>query len=77
MYRPWKRSQAEGVATLSANPVNRRDLIKRGLAAAAGLVIAKTMSASAEAPTAPRARRAPVDRTQLPSWRTRVRIIDK
>lgn len=70
MTLSWKASQAT---------VGRRDLIKRGLVAAAGLLIAKTMSASAEAAagTPPRARRVPVERAKPATWRTRVRIIEK
>lgn len=70
MTLSWNASQAK---------VGRRDLIKRGLVAAAGLLIAKTMSASAEAPaeTTPRTRRVPVERAKPATWRTRVRIIEK
>lgn len=66
----WNASQAT---------VTRRDLITRGLIAAGGLLLAKTMSASAEAPAgaAPRARRVPMDRAKPASWRTRVRILEK
>jgi hypothetical protein len=68
MSLPWNASQAR---------VTRRDLIKRGLVTAAGLLLAKTMSASAEAPAVPGARRTPVERPKPASWRTRVRIIEK
>lgn len=91
IYLPWNtskarlneaenaiQSQTESVAALSGGRVTRRDLITRLLIAAGGLLIAKE-TASAQAPTgmAPRARRAPVDRTKLPSWRTHVQIIEK
>ncbi|MCZ7626660.1 MAG: hypothetical protein C3F12_10305 [Candidatus Methylomirabilota bacterium] len=57
--------------------VTRRDLITRGLLALGALVIAKeSVSVQAPAASAPRPRRAPMDRAKPARWRTRVRIIE-
>lgn len=58
--------------------VTRRDLIKRGLIAAGGVLLAKEIvSAHAPEASAPRPRRAPGNRAKPVSWRTRVRIVEK
>lgn len=58
--------------------VTRRDLIKRGLIAAGGVLLAKEIvSTHAPEVSATRPRRVPVDRAKLPNWQTRVRIIEK